>query len=168
MELLPITQIVEHNVEMQEARFLSSDVELRLVIDPDLPLVLCREAEIGQILTNLLDNAFEAITQADSIVRRVSVTATRLANEVRIEVSDTGPGIEDHFRPHLMEPFFSTKELGLGMGVGLSLSRAIAQNHGGSLNLVDGAEDTRFRLVLPIPVSALNHEAKNLLGGVTL
>jgi C4-dicarboxylate-specific signal transduction histidine kinase len=119
-------------------------------------------------LTNLLDNAFDAITQANSLVRRVSVTATRFDNEVRIDVSDSGPGIEDYFRPHLMEPFFSTKELGLGMGVGLSLSRAIAQNHGGTLSLVDRAQDTRFRLVLSIPVGSLNHEAKDLLGGVSL
>ena len=160
MELLPIAQIIEHTVEMQEARFLAGDVELRLVIDPDLPLVLCREAEIGQILSNLLDNAFDAITQADSMVRQVSVTAARFEHEVRIDVSDSGPGVEERFRPHLMEPFFSTKELGLGMGVGLSLSRAIAQNHGGTLSLVEGAQDTRFRLVLPIPVDAFNHEAK--------
>jgi PAS domain S-box-containing protein len=168
MELLPIAQIIEHNVELQEVRFLSSDLELKLVIDPDLPLVLCREAEIGQILTNLLDNAFDAITQAHSVVRRVSVTATHFDNEVRIDVSDSGPGIEDYFRPHLMEPFFSTKELGLGMGVGLSLSRAIAQNHGGTLSLVEGAQDTRFRLVLPIPVGSLNPEAKDLLCEVSL
>ena len=49
-----------------------------------------------------------------------------------------------------MEPFFTTKEFNLGMGVGLSLSRAIAQDHGGTLSLSKDTEHTCFRLVLPI------------------
>jgi signal transduction histidine kinase len=54
-----------------------------------------------------------------------------------------------------MEPFFTTKELGGGMGIGLSLSRAIAQEHGGSLTLCCDVKNTCFRLVLPIqPESA--------------
>jgi nitrogen-specific signal transduction histidine kinase len=132
MELLPIAQIIDHNVEMQEARFLSSDVELRLVIDPDLPLVSCREAEIGQILTNLLDNAFEAITQADSIVRRVSLTATRFANEVGIEVSDTGPG---DFRPHLNV----VAQINASSGSALAIQAAVSREEQ-ILKLIETAE----------------------------
>ena len=67
-----------------------------------------------------------------------------------MDVTDSGSGIEDHFKAHLMEPFFTTKEFGLGMGVGLSLSRAIAQDHGGALTLRDDTKNTCFRLGLPI------------------
>jgi C4-dicarboxylate-specific signal transduction histidine kinase len=49
-----------------------------------------------------------------------------------------------------MEPFFTTKELGLGMGVGLSLSRAIAQDHNGTLTLLKDTAHTTFRLTLPL------------------
>ena len=53
-----------------------------------------------------------------------------------------------------MEPFFTTKELGLGMGVGLSLSRAIAQDHHGTLKLLEATRHTTFRLSLPISANS--------------
>jgi two-component system NtrC family sensor kinase len=71
-------------------------------------------------------------------------------NHIFLDITDSGPGIEDHFKAHLMEPFFTTKELGLGTGVGLSLSRAIAQDHNGTLTLLKDTDNTTFRLTLPI------------------
>jgi nitrogen-specific signal transduction histidine kinase len=68
--------------------------------------------------------------------------------ESAMHLAPSGPGIEDHFKAHLMEPFFTTKEFGLGMGVGLSLSRAIAQDHGGPLTLRKESNSTCFRLAL--------------------
>ncbi len=58
-----------------------------------------------------------------------------------------------------MQPFFSTKTRGLGMGIGLSLSRAIAQDHGGSLTLHPNTEHTCFRLTLPIQMSDIAQKA---------
>jgi C4-dicarboxylate-specific signal transduction histidine kinase len=125
-------------------------VELRSHVAADLPLILCREVQIGQIVTNLLNNAFDAITQQDCPERWVSVNTT-LANEaIEIDVSDSGFGIDEESRKHLMEPFFTTKTRGLGMGVGLSLSRAIANEHGGTLELCPEVMHTCFRLVLPL------------------
>jgi len=150
MQLASIYDIAGEIVELQQVRFERHAVDLRLRLDPDVPLLLCRETQIGQILTNLLNNAFDAVVQSESVVRWVEMTATGHDGNIVVEVSDSGPGIEDHFKAHLMEPFFTTKELSMGMGVGLSLSRAIAQDHGGTLTLCDAKENTTFRLVLPI------------------
>lgn len=150
MEWATLEGIVDRCLEMQEARFERHGIALRVELPPGLPHVLCRETQICQILTNLVNNAFDAIDQSSVPERVVTIRAHRDGETVVIQVIDSGPGIEEQFRPHLMDPFFSTKTGGLGMGVGLSLSRAIAQEHGGSLSLCPESERTCFQLILPI------------------
>jgi signal transduction histidine kinase/DNA-binding NarL/FixJ family response regulator len=161
MRLASINEIAEQCIELQHSRFSRHDIELRLDLNLAIPDFLCRETQIGQIVTNLLNNAFDAIVQSDCAERWISLKTECAEGEIYMDVTDSGPGIEDHFKAHLMEPFFTTKEFGLGMGVGLSLSRAIAQDHGGTLTLRKDTKNTCFRLVLPIKLNAQpasNHE----------
>jgi PAS domain S-box-containing protein len=146
-----VQHIAEDCFDMQEARFQRHHIQLTLKVPDDLPQMLCRETQISQIVTNLLNNAFDAIQQSNSEERWVGLTSEQRGAKIVIRVVDSGPGIEEKFRAHLMDPFFTTKKLGLGMGVGLSLSRAIAQDHGGTLALCpDDIGHTCFELVLPI------------------
>jgi C4-dicarboxylate-specific signal transduction histidine kinase len=155
-----ISEIAEQCIELQHSRFERHDVELRLSHNSGIPDFLCREVQIGQIVTNLLNNAFDAVVQSGSAERWISLETQYAEGEIRMDVTDSGPGIEDHFKAHLMEPFFTTKEFGLGMGVGLSLSRAIAQDHGGTLTLCKDTKNTCFRLALPIKRIVANHQAE--------
>ena len=150
--MLPVSteEILHRCIDLLEPRFLRHGVEFCVDLEPHLPPVVCRETQIRQIVTNLLNNALDAIEQADSAVRWVSLEASQQQGQLCIQVMDSGPGIEDQFRAHLMDPFFTAKQRGLGLGVGLSLSRTIAQEHGGSLTLVEGARKTCFRLILPL------------------
>jgi PAS domain S-box-containing protein len=148
-EYASIYDIVENCLDLQESRFLRHRVELRVALDRNIPLLLCRETQIGQIVTNLLSNAFDAIDQSGSQERWVSLTAGTLAGHLWVDVMDSGPGIDDEFRAHLMDPFFSVKERGAGMGVGLSLSNAIAEDHGGTLVVAAETSHACFRLSLP-------------------
>jgi signal transduction histidine kinase len=150
MEWASVYNIADQSLDIQQSRFDRHGIKLTMALDPDLPLILCRETQIGQIVTNLLNNAFDAIEQSQCTTRWVVLHASAGVSEICIEVRDSGPGIDDHSRGHLMEPFFTTKSRGLGMGVGLSLSRAIAQDHGGSLALLNEPGPTCFRLILPI------------------
>jgi signal transduction histidine kinase len=83
----------------------------------------------------------------------VRVRASHVDGYIHIDVIDSGPGVAPEHREHLMQPFYTTKPLGAGMGVGLSLSRTIAQDHNGMLELADVDGHTCFRLSLP---SSLN------------
>jgi C4-dicarboxylate-specific signal transduction histidine kinase len=149
MQSASVYEIVDETVELQQTRFARYNIELRLAVDPGIPDLMCRQTQVGQILTNLLNNACDAIVQSDSTERWVSLSAGCYEGLLYVEVTDSGPPIDNALKTHLMEPFFTTKELGLGMGVGLSLSRAIALDHGGTLTLLDHTEHTCFRLVLP-------------------
>jgi C4-dicarboxylate-specific signal transduction histidine kinase len=153
METASIYEIVDQCLGLQQTRFERHRVELTVSLQPYLlylPYLLCRETQIGQIITTLLNNAFDAIAQSESIEREVILTAESYENTISIDVIDSGPDIDEKFRAHLMELFFTTKETGLGMGTGLSLSRAIAQDHGGSLTLLDDTKQTCFRLTVPV------------------
>jgi len=150
MEYASVYNILEEAFHLQEARFERESVTLTLHAQPDLPNVLCRETQIGQIINNLLNNSLDALVERECPVRWVKLEASSNADRVQIDVVDSGFGIDLEARKHLMEPFFTTKTRGLGMGVGLSLSRAIAHEHGGSLELVPDAPNTTFRLLLPI------------------
>jgi signal transduction histidine kinase len=160
MEFASIYEIAEECMELQQARFAVQNIKVVLALESDIPLFLCREVQVGQILTNLLNNAFDSIVQSESVDRWVTLGAEFSNGDIHVDVTDSGPGIEDQFKAHLMEPFFTTKELGLGMGIGLSLSRAIAQDHRGSLILRPNTEHTCFRLTLPIKGNDANEEGE--------
>jgi signal transduction histidine kinase len=101
------------------------------------------------VLLNLLQNAFDELVEWEGD-RWVKLDVTYCAGWVVFSVSDSGPGIEPEYRAHIMEPFFTTKPVGKGIGLGLSISRSIALEHGGTLELDPGSPHTCFRLKLPL------------------
>jgi two-component system sensor kinase FixL len=122
-------------------------VALRFNLDSECDLVLADRVQIQQVLVNLFRNALEAM--ADSSHRELIASNARAADDmIEIAVSDTGHGFGDEARENLFQPFFTTKET--GMGVGLSISRTIIETHGGRMwaetNRAGGAT---FRFTLP-------------------
>ncbi len=143
-------EMLHRCIDLLEPRLLRHRVEFLVDLKPDLPSLVCRETQIRQIVVNLLNNALDAIEQANSTTRWIALDARSQDDQLWIQVRDSGPGIEEKFRAHLMEPFFAAKQRGVGMGVGLSLSRTIAQEHGGNLVLAEDTAETCFRLILPL------------------
>jgi signal transduction histidine kinase len=154
MEPASIYEIVGQAIELQEARFERHHIALRAELPAGLPLLWCRETQIGQIVNNLLNNSFDAIRERECVVRWVEVRVADLGDRLQLDVVDSGLGVDEATRAKLMDPFFTTKTRGMGMGVGLSLSSAIAIEHHGSLGLVQGTPNTCFRLILRIPRTA--------------
>ncbi|PKO28045.1 MAG: two-component sensor histidine kinase [Betaproteobacteria bacterium HGW-Betaproteobacteria-9] len=108
---------------------------------------------VDQIVHNLLINALQAMESVE-IPRRVMTLSVEMADrQGALRVSDRGPGIAPDALPHLFEPFFSTREGGLGLG--LPLCETLAQGMGGSLtaaNRPDGGAE--FVLCLPLHPAA--------------
>ena len=104
--------------------------------------------EIGRVLINLLDNAFDAVRAVSQPT--VSVSTAREDDRVVIRVRDNGPGIPEAVQARVFEPFFTTKPTGEGTGLGLSLSHDIAVAHQGTLTVESAeGEGTAFTLRLP-------------------
>jgi two-component system sensor kinase FixL len=112
-----------------------------------VPPVRIDRIQIQQILINLIRNAVDAM---DSVPRRdLTIKTSFLDGEVRISIIDTGAGIAPDMEEKLFQPFASTKPT--GMGVGLSISRTIAEAHGGRLWFErNPAGGTIFHLALPL------------------
>ena len=139
-------RIVEDTVELCAHRFRQRGVELRVDAIPDGLLVECRGTQVTQVLLNLLSNAYDAVENQDE--RWVRITVEAKDGEVQIGVLDSGPGVPAEIAARIMEPFYTTKEIGRGTGLGLSLSKGIAEAHGGRLELDPHARPTRFVLTL--------------------
>jgi C4-dicarboxylate-specific signal transduction histidine kinase len=144
-----VANIVEEIKDICRERFKDHCVDLLVPnVDPAL-LVFCREVQIRQVLLNLLQNAFDAVVeQPGEKWIRLQVTADD--SSVVFSVIDSGPGIPPDLRTKIMEPFFTTKEVGKGTGLGLSLSRTIVQEHGGKLELTEEAGHPCFSFRLPL------------------
>ena len=104
-----------------------------------------------RIFVNLCRNARQALEAAGAAGNgppSVSITAERSQNGVRIEVSDTGPGIPEPMRAHLFAAFHATTRIG-GSGLGLAIAADLVRAHGGSLRLLPGGTGAHFEILLP-------------------
>jgi PAS domain S-box-containing protein len=97
----------------------------------DLPAVLADRVELQQVLLNLIINALEAMEVMQAGERRLLISSESVAEDVRIMVSDSGPGFACERAEEVFTAFYTTKSTGLGMG--LSICRTIIEAHGGRL-----------------------------------
>jgi two-component system, cell cycle sensor histidine kinase and response regulator CckA len=110
----------------------SADVEIIEVYPPAGPVPVTGDrGQLMQVLTNLLNNAYEAMGGKGVI--RISVR--RRSTRAELEVVDYGPGISAEALPHVFEPFFTTKPEGVGTGLGLAICHGIIQSHHGSITV---------------------------------
>jgi hemerythrin-like metal-binding protein len=111
-----------------------------------LPPVLCNPGQINQVFMNLLTNAEQAIDK----IGIITVRSGTQAQEVWIEVEDTGCGIPPEQVERVFDPFFTTKPVGTGTGLGLSLAWSIVQSHGGRIEVRSTpGKGSCFRVYLP-------------------
>jgi signal transduction histidine kinase len=112
--------------------------------------VLGDASRLGQVFLNLLTNALDACAAAPGRAHRIHVRTRDLARAVRVEVDDTGAGIEPGERARVFAPFVTTKPAGTGTGLGLYVSRRIVAAHRGEIGFEDvPGGGTRFWVELP-------------------
>ena len=124
-------------------------VELRQVIPPSLPPLFCNKIQIEQVLINLLINAKDSVETSRKKV--VFIKAHVQKNNLYIQVSDTGCGIDPTKINEIFTPFYTTKPLGKGTGLGLSISYSIIHQHKGDIKVTSEiGKGTTFTMRLPL------------------
>jgi len=118
--------------------------------------VFCYPSEINQVFFQILENAIDALSEADIIDPTLWIETQDLSRDmVQIRIADNGPGIEESLRSRIFDPFFTTKPVGRGTGLGLSISyQIIVEKHKGQLlcNSIPG-KGAEFLIQLPIKSS---------------
>jgi PAS domain S-box-containing protein len=123
----------------------------RLVRDIQMvPMIAGSPSRLGQVFLNLLVNAAHAIPVGSASQHTITVRASSAGQEVRIDVSDTGVGIQPDLLARVFDPFFTTKPVGQGTGLGLFVCTRIVREHGGRIEVQSQpGEGSTFSVILP-------------------
>lgn len=115
----------------------------------------CNHLQIEQVLLNLINNSVDAIQSLDHKWISIDIHTNHKNEFVTISIADSGEGINSELAEKIMQPFFTTKEIGKGTGLGLSISKGIIEKHGGMLYIDKNSINTRFVIEIPKHESAL-------------
>jgi len=155
LEVMPFSlrEALERGVVIVRERATREDVRVSVSSDPGVDTVIGDERRIRQVVFNLLSNAVKFAPAGST----VDVSAARVDGEVRISVSDSGPGIAPEDQARIFEEFQQAaagKEQREGTGLGLALSRRLVELHGGHI-WVDSevGKGSTFAFTLPMPPS---------------
>jgi PAS domain S-box-containing protein len=147
-----LNEIVREALDIVAYPLRMDGVEVVVDLDPELPILVGDPHQLHQVVLNLITNAQDAMRGTDGPkMMVVSTSFDPATRRLRLEVSDTGPGIPAAIRPRLFEPFFTTKPQGQGTGLGLSLCQGIVENHGGTIEAEsEEGKGALFRVLLPL------------------
>jgi len=148
MKPMDLTPVVRNTVDYIERRIPQQGGRVRLhVALPEALRAPINEELFAWVVENLLKNALDALDEAGGTI---DVRGERIDGRVRIDVEDTGCGIERREWNNIFRPGFSTKQRGWGLGLSLA-QRIVEDYHGGSLSLVRSrvGEGSTFRIELP-------------------
>lgn len=112
----------------------------------EVPKIPAYPDEIGQVWTNIIHNALQAMNYSGSL----HVEVKPVEQGVQVAITDSGPGIPEHILPKIFEPFFTTKPQGEGTGMGLDITMKIIKKHNGTVNVETQPGKTTFYVTLPL------------------
>lgn len=159
VEAVDLSDMLDRTLEL-----VASDYDMKKLYDfrnitlvreyaPGMPPVSMVVQEMEQVFMNILKNAAQALSgSGKEEPSRITLRTCLDHGMAMIEIDDNGPGIDDAIRLRIFEPFFSTKEVGVGTGLGLSVAYAIVtKGHHGTLKVRSKpGQGTCFTIELPV------------------
>jgi PAS domain S-box-containing protein len=150
MAPVDLNRLLSEITEMHETDLQVAGIELRQHLGPQLPRTMADPHQIEQVLTNLVHNAIQAMSETQR-TRVLELTSAIEGSTIRLTVADTGPGIPQEILGKIFDPFFTTKGPGKGTGLGLSISHSIIEEHRGRIWVeTEPCSGSKFHVELPV------------------
>jgi signal transduction histidine kinase len=130
-EWVQVNAVIQSLEPLLEQDLRERQIALKILLEPELPLVLISSDQLKQVILNLVRNAEDAMPQGGELVIRTA----HQEGFVELHIADTGCGIPAEHREHIFDPFFTTKGRGRGIGLGLSVSYGIITAASGRLEV---------------------------------
>ena len=147
---LGINETILEVIALAQHELRRSNISVETQLADDLPRVQGDKVQLQQVLLNLIVNAIEAMSGVTGRKHELTIASSmEWPDALRVEVRDSGTGLDAQHAAHLFEPFYTTKAEGMGMG--LSISRSIVEAHGGRLSAeANSPHGAVFRFSLPV------------------
>ena len=153
---LSLSEAVDHVQRLFLGQLEKRKIQLEINLQEDLPSLHANPSQVQRILTNLMSNAIDALTEPDSAtvdpVIHLAANHDTLRNEVRVIFEDNGAGIPESLRDRVFEPFVTTKEPGKGTGLGLSEIHGMLSEHGAAIEYSPRPQQAGARFVIHFPI----------------
>lgn len=131
-------------------------IEITKHYDESMKEIECYPGQLNQVFMNILNNAVQAMPEEKKDAE-ITIYTEESDTGVMIRMKDNGVGIPDELKDRIWEPFFTTKEVGVGTGLGMSITYGIIEKHGGKIDLTSElGKGTEFVITLPKKISPLN------------
>lgn len=151
-----LKSVVGKSIDLSNNQLKKKVRTLNVDIPKDLKKIYTNPKSLEQVLINLLINAAHAADKKDPWIKLLVQKLSRGQDELVIEVSDNGSGIDGKSMSRLFDPFFTTKEPGQGLGLGLYVSKNLIEGVHGNIEVEsEPGKGTTFRVFLPYkPIKA--------------
>jgi len=146
-----INEDVRFALNMYEKELEHAGIQLHCHLEENLPQVFASHRQIQQVILNLITNAKYVLKKGDSLIISTKAMEKNDVDGVLVQITDTGPGMDQEVLQRIFEPFFSTKPVGDGTGLGLSICYGIIQEHNGTLDVQSRLDEgTTFNIWIPL------------------
>lgn len=149
-EEININEVIEDALRVLQNMIKKLDVKIIKNFSSVMPVIRGNFAQMGQVFINVIKNALQALPNGKGEI--VLTTCHHETTEmITIECADSGVGIPDHVKNEIFNPFFTTKEVGMGTGLGLYISHELVRRHEGTITVEDRpGGGTVVRIELPM------------------
>ena len=159
LESVDVRELIDRTLMMLQP---VDSVSVEVDCDIETAVAVMDREQIGYVLTNLVENALEAMNNSG----KLSIHTTGDAANMMIRIRDNGPGIRKNVLKKIWDPFFTTKRVSVGAGLGLAVVREIIRQHQGTIDVMSNDNASRGPTGTTFTITIPRHETDGMQGGI--